>query len=187
MTDATRQFESLDETVEALEQRVHRLEVAVAAMSDTQLMEDRVVERVARRVETPPVNANGGFMAGASRFFKGESRNNEAPNDAAAAEPEIIVRESPPKSSWLILEFVDEIRSAMRMFADYRYRVSWPGRVIPVVCIVLAVMAYFLTGLVPIVGTPLNYLIDALLVVIFYKSMSREVARYQSGAGRILR
>jgi hypothetical protein len=187
MTDATPQVESLDETVEALEQRVHRLEVAVAAMSDTQLMEDRVVERVARRVETPPVNANGGFMAGAARFFKGESRNTDAAGDDAVAQPEVIVRESPPKSSWLLFEFIDEIRSAMRMFADYRYRVSWPGRMIPVVCIVLAVIAYFITGLVPIIGTPLNYLIDAVLVVIFYKSMSREVARYQSGAGRILR
>jgi hypothetical protein len=187
MTDATRHVESLDETVEALEQRVHRLEEAVAAMSDTQLMEDRVVERVARRVETPPANANGGFMAGAARFFKSESRNSDAASDDAAPKPEVVVRAPASKSSWLILVFIDEIRAAMRMFADYRYRVSWPGRVVPMVCIVLAVMAYFLTGLLPIIGTPLNYLVDAVLVVIFYKAMSREVARYQSGAGRILR
>lgn len=184
MTDATQNLESLDETVEALEQRVHRLEEAVAAMSDTQLMEDRVVERVARRVEP---TANGGLMAGAAKFFKGQSRKSEPTGDETAPQPDVVVPEPPAKSSWLILEFVDEIRAAMRMFADYRYRVSWPGRVVPVVCIVLAVIAYFVTGIVPIIGTPLNYLIDAVLVVIFYKSMSREVARYQSGAGRILR
>lgn len=187
MTDATQHVESLDESVEALEQRVHRLEEAVAAMSDTQMMEDRVVERVARRVETPPANSNGGLIAGASRFFKKNSKPSETANEEDVPQPDVVVKTPPAKSSWLILEFIDEIRAAMRMFADYRYRVSWPGRVVPVVCIVLAVMAYFITGFVPIVGTPLNYLIDAVLVVIFYKSMSREVARYQSGAGRILR
>src|SRR5947207_13553131 len=40
-----------EETVEALEHRVRRLEDAIAALQDTQLMEDRVVERVRQRVE----------------------------------------------------------------------------------------------------------------------------------------
>ncbi len=36
--------------LESLEQRVHRLEDAVAAMQDTRLLEERVAERVKERV-----------------------------------------------------------------------------------------------------------------------------------------
>jgi len=45
------------ESAEALESRVRRLEHAVAALQDTQLMEDRVVERVARRPITTATRA----------------------------------------------------------------------------------------------------------------------------------
>ena len=73
------------------------------------------------------------------------------------------------------------------MFADYRYRMSWTGRIVPLACILLAVMSYFIMRLVPLVGPILDFLVDAVLIVLIYKAMSREVARYHSGAGRILR
>ena len=57
----------------------------------------------------------------------------------------------------------------------------------PIVCIVLAVMSFFVFRIVPIIGTAMDYVVDIVLVVILYKAMSREVERYQSGAGRVLR
>ena len=55
-----------DETVEALEHRIRRLEDAIAALQDTQLIEDRVVERVRQRVELHHVEnprPAGGFRS----------------------------------------------------------------------------------------------------------------------------
>jgi hypothetical protein len=192
MAAATPDERTLDDTVEALEQRVQRLEQAVAAMSDTHLMEDRVVERVARRIEP---HQNGGLLSGAARLFKGGARKAEpegadpAPEIAAsapAAPPPL--REAPPsRPGWLVLEFIHEVRAAARMFADYRYRMSWTGRLVPIICIIVAVMSFFVFRIVPIVGTAMDYLVDIVLVVIVYKALSREVQRYQSGAGRVLR
>jgi hypothetical protein len=176
----------IGDSVEALEQRVHRLEQAVAAMSDTHLMEDRVVERVARRIEP---NQNGGLLSGAARFLKGSTRpiEPEATEPTPDAEPAPPPESSPARPGWLVLEFIQEIRTAARMFTDYRYRISWTGRVVPIVCIVLAVMSFFVFRIVPIIGTAMDYVVDIVLVVILYKAMSREVERYQSGAGRVLR
>jgi len=177
----------IGDSVEALEQRVHRLEQAVAAMSDTHLMEDRVVERVARRVEP---HQNGGLLSGAARFLKSSTR----PAEPEATEPAPDPAPTPPspestvaRPGWLVLEFIQEIRTAARMFTDYRYRLSWTGRVVPIACIVLAVMSFFVFRIVPIIGTAMDYIVDIVLVVIVYKAMSREVERYQSGAGRVLR
>src|SRR5438105_15128897 len=61
-----------DETVEALEHRVRRLEDALAALQDTQLMEDRVVERVRQRVELHHVEnprPPGGLILSAARML----------------------------------------------------------------------------------------------------------------------
>ena len=57
----------------------------------------------------------------------------------------------------------------MRMFADYRYRMSWTGRVVPIACIVLGVLSFFIIRLVPLVGSVLDFVIDFVLIVILYK------------------
>src|SRR5437762_9248785 len=57
---------------EALEQRLRRLEDAVAAIQDTQLMEDRVVERVIQRVDHapfPPLHEGAGVVVTAARML----------------------------------------------------------------------------------------------------------------------
>ena len=62
---------SIDESIHALDARLHRVEQAVAALSDTQLMEDRIVERVAHRTDP---HQNGGLLAGAAKLFKSGAR-----------------------------------------------------------------------------------------------------------------
>lgn len=175
--------EMTTDAVEALERRVLRLEQAVAALGDTQLMEDRVVERVAQRAET---NQNGGLLSGASRLWKREKKPVSSPD--IALEP--VVEPAPAPASaiapagWLITEFIHELRTVSRMFGDYRYRMSWTGRIIPIVCIVLAVLSYFVVRMIPLVGWAIDSVIGIVLVVIVYKALSREVRRYHSGAGR---
>lgn len=183
----TTDHETTPDAVESLERRVHRLEQAVAALGDTQLMEDRVVERVAQRVEP---TQNGGLLSGASRLWKRGERK-AAPDSAGAAEPAPAPSPAPepPRapSGWLLTEFVHELRTVFRMFGDYRYRMSWAGRIVPVVCIIVAVLSYFVVRMIPLVGWAIDTAIGIVLVIIVYKSMAREVRRYSSGAGRILR
>src|SRR5580704_15638987 len=71
---------------ESFERRIRRLEDAVAAMQDTQLMEDRVVERVVERVDLyPQLPASPGLFAGAARMLL--PKTIDAPPDAAATPP----------------------------------------------------------------------------------------------------
>jgi hypothetical protein len=175
---------SIDESVHALDARLHRVEQAVAALSDTQLMEDRIVERVAHRTDP---HQNGGLLAGAAKLFKGGVRKPDAEPAELPPPPEAITEPPPAKPGWLLLEFIQEIRAAMRMFADYRYRMSWTGRIVPLACVILGVLSFFIIRLVPLVGSVLDFVIDFVLIVILYKALSREVERYESGAGRVLR
>jgi len=175
---------SIDESIHALDARLHRVEQAVAALSDTQLMEDRIVERVAHRTDP---HKNGGLFAGATKFLKGSARKTEAEPSESLPQPDVVVEPPTAKAGWLLVEFVQEIRAAMRMFADYRYRMSWTGRIVPLACVILGVLSFFIIRLVPLVGSVLDFVIDFVLIVILYKALSREVERYQSGAGRVLR
>lgn len=181
----TTEPESTTEAVESLERRVLRLEQAVAALGDTQLMEDRVVERVVQRAEP---NQNGGLLSGASRLWKREKKPAASPEVAAEPAPEPApapARESPiAPAGWLITEFIHELRTVSRMFGDYRYRMSWTGRIVPIVGIILAVISYFIVRMIPLVGWAIDSVIDIVLVVIVYKALSREVRRYHSGIGR---
>jgi hypothetical protein len=75
----------------------------------------------------------------------------------------------------------------LRMWGDYRYRMTWSGRIVPLACIVLAVLSFFLIRLIPLVGGIADYVITIVLAAILYKSLSREAQRYRSGAGRVSR
>ena len=146
------------ENLESLEARVQRLEHAVAALSDTQLMEDRVVERVVQRVAPP---TNGGVLAGAARLFKGGRPTESAADPSpAAGRPAATAPSADTRPGWLVFEFVDEVRTMLSMWS------------------------FFLIRLIPLVGGIADYIITIVLVVILYKSLSREARRYQSGVGR---
>src|SRR3954471_4479 len=103
---------------EALEHRVRRLEEAVAAIQDTQLMEDRVVERVVHRVEHFAAPSGPGFFAGTARMLlprtSDSAPENGATNGTAAAR----------RSSGIVGIF-QGLRWILRMLGDYRYRMTW--------------------------------------------------------------
>jgi hypothetical protein len=176
------------ESVEGLETRVHRLEQAVAALGDTQLMEDRVVERVARRIE-PGANGNSSPPTARLRQAVKPEPADAPKHDDRHAEPAFASHDSgATRAGWLVTEFLDEVRTMFRMMGDYRYRFSWTGRVIPLACIVIGLLSWFLIGNgIPLIGGAMDRIIDLILIVVAYKALSREVLRYRSGAGRILR
>jgi hypothetical protein len=180
-----------DESVEALEQRVRRLEHAVAALQDTQLMEDRVVERVARRVEpayaAPPLASAAGLIVDAGRMLLPKTVEAVADGEPPAADGEAPAA-APSKAPWLLLEALAEFRAVVRMLADYRYRMSWTGRLAIPVALGAAVLSWFLfAGRFVFVGDLLDKAVDVAVVVVIYKVLLREVQRHRDLIARAYR
>jgi hypothetical protein len=183
-----------DETVEVLEQRVRRLEDAIAALQDTQIMEDRVVERVRQRVEMHHVDTRPpGLIVSAARMLlpkqvedvppdadgRAAAADGTTTNGAAAPPAEA------PQPGWLLVELYREIRGMMRMFADHRYRMSWTGKAVPLAAILVAIISWLLISGIPLVGGLLDRVVDLTLIVLVYKAMSRELCRYRELLARI--
>lgn len=186
-----------EETVEALEQRVRRLEDAMAALQDTQLMEDRVVERVRQRVELHHVEQprQAGLFVSAARMLMpkqveevppdpahpdgGAAADGQTANGAAAPPPEAR------QPGWLLVELYREIRGMFRMFADHRYRMTWTGKAVPLAAILVAVISWLLLSGIPLIGGLLDRIVDLTLIVLVYKAMSRELFRYREVLSRI--
>jgi hypothetical protein len=179
--EASRQAPEADAS---LEQRVRRLEDAVAQLQDTRQVEDRIVERLAqRRTETAVRDSAGMFLdAGkqllpvAAGMIRSETRTAEA--QARGTAPQV-------RRSWLLFDLLAEARSMVRMFVDPRYRMTWPGRlVLPVLGVLLLVTLWELGSLsdlsfVKLIMAILEKLADLLLAFVAYKVLAREVSRYR--------
>jgi hypothetical protein len=188
-----------DETVEALEQRVRRLEDAIAALQDTQLMEDRVVERVRQRVELHHVEQHrpaGGLIVSAARMLMPkhvddvppENPHPDAgtpPTDGQTANGTATPPPEAAQPGWLVVELYREIRGMVRMLADHRYRMSWTGKAVPLAAILAAVISWLLISGIPLVGGLLDRAVDLTLILLVYKAMSRELGRYRELLARI--
>ncbi len=176
--------------VEALEQRVRRLEDAVAAIQDTQIMEDRVVERVVQRVEHtpyPPLREGPGLIVSAARMLLPKTIDAIPENAAAPAADGTAAAPVETRPPWLLADAWREFRWVLRMLTDYRYRMSWTGRVVLVVAIVVGVLSWFMLSGLPVVGGVLDRVVLILAAVVTYKAMCREVVRYQELLGRVYR
>jgi hypothetical protein len=184
-----------DEAVAALHLRVRRLEDAVAALQDTNLMEDRLVERVVQRIDhaPDPFAPSGGLLMGAARMLLPKTID-----AASAGEPLVPAADGPAngaptvegtpagRPSWVLVEVVRDFRAIGRMLMDYRYRMSWTGRVVVPAAIAVAVLSWWLlSGSFLGVGTVIDKTIDVVLVVVVYKVLGREVQRYRELLSRV--
>jgi hypothetical protein len=176
---------------ETLEQRVHRLEDAVAALQDMQLVEERITERVLERVHAKPDSLSTGIVDAQQLAHPSTGPALLAGSEMAADSPR--VRNISGGRSWVIVEAFRELRIMFRMFFDSRYRVSWSA------FFALMVLAYILVskwlwslwGAVPIlgmltgpmhltfIGEILDKAVDLILALLAYKTLSREMRRYR--------
>jgi hypothetical protein len=183
-----------EHAMEPLEQRVHRLEDAVAALQDTALMEERITERVVGRMNRKAA-ADGLALMDAECRTTASSSPAAPPADAAAASPPPVT--SKP-SSWVITEVFREIRTLFAMFFDPRYHVSWSAMLalMLVAYVLVSHWLWTLWAFVPIVGVlsgPMAWpfvgpLLDktlGLIIALFaYKILSREMVRYREALAR---
>jgi hypothetical protein len=182
---------------DSLEQRVQRLEDAVAALQDTRPLEDRVVERLSSRLgielparEPAPREPARAPAPAFEHMISAERRTSGPPPDgrASPAAPPLSLplppAPAPPvvaSQPWLFFDLLGELRAMVQMFFDVRYRVAWSTRL--TVLILLALL--FTSGLwcplawVPVINVVVIKVIDLLLAFCIYKALSREARRYR--------
>jgi hypothetical protein len=183
--------------LEALEYRLRRLEDAVAILQDTQMMEDRVAERVRHQLDLKPAPqrdvANLALDAGL-RLLPMLPRTAEPPvapqatvvAPTAVAAPGAVPVAPSSRPAWLVFETINDFRVMMRVFTDPRYRITRIGWLLPVgvfafvLCSHLTVFKlFFVWNLVPFFGDVIDKVIDLFAAFIAFKVLMREVTRYR--------
>ena len=169
---------------ETLEQRVHRLEDAVAALQDTQIMEDRVCERVMGKMGRilPPDAA--GIIEAERRGYPpaGDAPPAEEPPPGSPPLPPAVTR-----SAWLVVEVFRELRTIIRMFFDPRFRVSWSA-VFALMILAAILVSQWLPQpwmIIPVIGPVLDKVVGLILALFAYKILSREMRRYQEAVAHL--
>jgi hypothetical protein len=191
--------ESLAETdraSETLEQRLHRLEDAVAALQDTRQIEERLLERLLQQVRPGPP----------PQPPRPSEQVTAAPRPAPPPEPPPapppppssidvtakVIQHAPTvlRQAWLITDMLRELRAMVRMFFDVRYTVGWPARLTVLVLLPLILVSGWVMPFtsVPVFGALmviLDKVLDLMLAFFLYKVLSREAQRYlQAQAAR---
>ena len=157
---------------EPLDVRVSRLENAVAQLQDTKELEDRVAERVAKRLKRNNADATG-FI---------DSSNRPMPPTA-----DDVTALAPPRTGWLgwtlFLEMLHELRLMFRLYFDRRYRPTWLGRIAPPVILIMILLSYLwipFASIMPwVIERPVEKTVDLLLAFVLIKILKREVHRYR--------
>jgi hypothetical protein len=167
---------------EPLEQRVQRLETAVAALQDTEALEERLVLRVSDRLQNK-VAAEAERLAverlAAERRASATVMMSAAEKALRSVSP--LASPTAARASWIVVDVVLEFVAIYRMFFDFTYKAGWPTRIL-----VLVLLPAILTSSLwfPgshfwwILGDVLDKLLDLLLAFIMYKALSREAQRY---------
>jgi hypothetical protein len=173
--------------VTSLENRVRRLEDQVEGLQDTRKLEDRVTERIAKRLERKQSNAAIKVPVAAV------AAPSKPPPMAAIAPPTemppvVVIQGNAVKQRWLAVDIFTEFRAMLRMFLDARYRVfymSWQTKVYPVLLLGLIVVSGFTISYVPLIGPVLDRLAELVIAFSLYKVLSREAGRYKEIAPQI--
>ena len=138
--------------VDALEQRVQRLEDAVAQLQDTRPIEERVAERVADRMgrnRSHPIRDTTGIIIEAGRHLLPATLAS-VQESSSSAEPHA----ARPSLGWtgLLWELLIELRAIFCMYVDPRYRLGWPTRILTILLLVAIATSQVLAADVDVAG-----------------------------------
>lgn len=137
----------------SLEQRVSRLEDVIANL---QLAHP---ELLAPRPDGRGAGAFGEFAASANQI----------------TEPPL----PPPARPSLLFEVYAELRCIVRMIVDPRYRMTWTGKIMPIVFIFGLILCWWVISDIPIVGGFLDRICSLVLTYFLVKVLGREATRYR--------
>jgi hypothetical protein len=160
---------------ETLEQRVQRLEYAVASLQDTHALEERISERVSRRLQSPPA---------APEVSRLEQITAAAPPPPLVHNPLPSAPLPPPpvqQAGWLVFDVIGELWSILRVLFDLGYHLAWATRIIVMIALVLIVFSDYWVPFssVPLLGRLLTKTVDLVLAFCIYRTLAREAQRYR--------
>jgi hypothetical protein len=164
-----------------LEERINKLEIALAEQNAPALTEDAVAARVIAKMSTLPGMSQ--TLGESDRVLVLASSNDERPpppKGAVLHPPEATT--DPVHRTWFVTQFLAELRLAVHMYFDPRYRISRTTQfALPGIALLFLFNYFFfaiwvyLAFLSPIAERA----IDVLLCVIGYKLLIRELDRYR--------
>lgn len=171
--------------LESLQERLQRLESAIASMQDVRAIEERVTERVRQQIE--PVIKDGAART-EDRIADSKYRTKSSPRLPAVA-PDLPLPASlnALRHSWLIIDMWRDLVVIVRMFLDVRYHVGWLTRMAVLVLVPVILTSHWWSPLayVPFVGDILDKLSMLLLAFFLYQALSREAFRYRTWKAQI--
>jgi hypothetical protein len=181
------------EELASIEQRVRRLEDAVATLQDTRPIEERVVERL--RLTAPVASPVAAPAAGSANVLIDVGRRmlpaamDVIQNEAAAADAQARDGTHATRPGWLLVDMYAEARAMLFMFIDRRYRMSWAGRLVPLVLFAAIITswiwcpgAWTLSTVIDPLAVVYVKLVDLVLAYFLFKVLAREAARYRAAA-----
>lgn len=180
---------SIDEAaLNALAERVGRLEEGLAEVRDTASLESRIVTRVLEQVgrDRPSgLRESAGLMLDAGRRLLPVAAG---ALQAQAAALEARADAAPPARPWLIADLWADVRTLARMARDPLYRTIWLGRaLVPLGLLVLILTSWVWLLLIPglsllpdIASVLLVKVVDLFLAFVLCKVLQREIRRYRA-------
>lgn len=179
--------------VEALDERLRRLESVLVKLADTRT-EVHVTEKPAEKADAaaapvaslvPTALREAGKLVLPAAIEAVMARSAvPAPEAKPAVVPPVAPSPTPePRSPWLLVDIVTELRSILHMYGDPRYRLTWPGRLIPALMLVLIFTSWLWlpgTSVLPTsFSTTIDKIFDLVLAYFLFKVLSRESRRYR--------
>jgi hypothetical protein len=161
-----------------LEERIHKLETALAEKPAAAMSEDAVAERVIAKLAT----VSSAPQAGSDRVLVLASTSDELPPPPKGAVIHPPAPADPTRRMWFLTQLLLEFRLAVHMYFDPRYRISRTTQfTLPGIALLMLFNYFFFTVWVPIAFfSPIaERLIDVFLCVIGYKLLIRELGRYR--------
>jgi hypothetical protein len=163
---------------EPLEERLRRLEAALTAFAEA-----KPTAPVARVVpETPARGASGVIRDSASRVM--DAGRWLLPLALGGMRPTTEEAPADGKSPWFLIDALNELITYKYMYGDPRYRLTWTGRVMPLVLLALILAPWASLPMISLLPAILTYILTKLLDLFFafllFKVLNREARRYRA-------
>jgi hypothetical protein len=164
-----------------LEERIHKLETALAERNTPANAEDAIAERVLAKLSS---------IAGLPQSPDGSDRvlvlasspddRPPPPKGTVLHPPEVV--SYPTQRTWFLSQLLAEFRLALHMYFDPRYRISRTTQFALPGIALLILFNYFFFAIwinIPFLSPIAERAIDILLCVVVYKLLMRELDRYR--------
>ncbi len=180
-----------------LQERLQRLEDAIASLQDTQVLEDRVYSRVTERFQSV-LDTSGKATEHVTdqkktgwTFFGGKKQtaNQEVSEQGGPSENQVRVASAVTgvggdrlRDMWFVTEVWRELGTILRMFTDVGYHIGWFARMATLILVPLMLLADywvpFQTLPIPVLGPLIRNAAVMILGYFLYKILNREARHY---------